>query len=316
MRTKSGLAVATLTIALLTSACNPFEKKPGGQVVAVVNGEEITQQDLNAELGNVQIPPGVDRSKILAQVLQRIVDRKLLVQRAKEQGLDKSSDYLTQLRRMQDELAISLLSSNAAKAIPLPDQTAITGFIASHPAAFGERKRYELDQISIPQSTDRAILKQLEPIHNIDQVAALLTAAGVKFTRGPAAFDSALAPPELSQKIAALPPGEPFVVPFNGRFLVNVITSVKLMPMTSDDSKPAALELMRQQSLNDTMQKQLRDARAKAKIQYQSGFEPPKDAPAGGAAAAVGATAPATAAAPPVLTEATPTPAANSTSAK
>jgi EpsD family peptidyl-prolyl cis-trans isomerase len=312
VKKKSGLAVAALTIALLTSAC---DKKPGGQVVAVVNGEEITQQDLNAELGNVQIPSGADRNKILAQVLQRVIDRKLLVQRAKEQGLDKSPEYLSQLRRMQDELAISMLSSNAAKSIPLPDQAGIEGFITSHPAAFGERKRYTLDQISIPQSTDRTILKQLEPVHNIDQVASILTGAGVKFTRGPATFDSAMAPPELSQKIAALPPGEPFVVPVNGRFLVNAIKSVEPVPMSVDDAKPQALEMMRQQSLNDLIQKQLGEARTKAKILYQTGFEPPKGAPSG-AAPALGTDAPGAAAVLPEATPAaTPAPAATANSA-
>jgi len=302
VRRKSGLVTGAVTLALLTSACSFFEKKPGGQVVAVVNGEEITQQDLNAELGNAQIPSGADRNRILAQVLQRVIDRKLLVQRAKEQGLDKSPDYLGQLRRMQDELAISMLSSNASKSIPLPDQASIDAFIAAHPAAFSERKRYTLDQIAIPQSTDRAVLKQLEPAHTMDQVAAVLTAAGVKFTRAPATFDTALAPPQLAQKVATLPPGEPFVVPINGRFLVNSVKSSEPVPMNAEDAKPAALELMRQQSLNTAIQKQLSEARGKAKIAYQPGFEAPKDA--GSPPAAV-----APAAAPPALAGATPAPA-------
>jgi EpsD family peptidyl-prolyl cis-trans isomerase len=294
---KSGLGVAALTIALLTSACG---KKPGGQVVAVVNNEEITQQDLNAELGDAQIPPGADRNRVLAQVLQRVIDRKLLVQRAQAQGLDKSPEYLGQLRRAQDELAISMLSSNAAKSIPLPDQAKVDAFIQSHPYAFAARKRYTIEQIAIPQSTDRAILKQLEPAHSLEQVASILTGAGVKFTRGPATFDTALAPGELAQKIETLPPGEPFVVPLNGRYLVNAVKSVEPVPMNADDAKPAALELIRQQSLNDMIQKQLADARTAAKIQYQPGFEAPKKTPAPAAS-------PAAAGAPPA---ATPVPAA------
>lgn len=291
--TKTGVAAA-LTIALLTSACGG--KKPGGQVVAVVNDEEITQQDLNAELGNGQIPSGADRNRVMAQLLQRVIDRKLLVQRAKKEGLDKSPEYLTQLRRMQDQLAISMLSSNAVKSIPLPDETAVNNFIGTHPSAFAGRRRYQLDQISFPQSTDPAVLKQIEPAHSIEEVASILTGAGVKFARGPAAVDTAGVPPEFAERIAALPPGEPFVTPFNGRFLVNAIKAVEPVPMNADDAKPAAIELIRQQSLSTTMQKQVAEARAAAKIEYQQGFAPPKETPA--PAAAPGAAAPAPAAAP------------------
>jgi len=145
----------------------------------------------------------------------------------------------------------ALLQTDPACAIKLPDAAAISTYIAAHPSAFRNRRRYALDQISIPQTTDRAILKQLEPLHSNDAVASALTDAGVVFTRGPATFDSALAPEDLSQKLGALPPGEPFVVPVNGRFLINAIKSFQAVPMTAEISRLTARNLMLRQAIDD-----------------------------------------------------------------
>jgi hypothetical protein len=63
-----------------------------------------------------------------------------------------------------------------------------------------------------------------------------------------------------------------------------VITSTTPSPTPEAQARPAALELLRRQSLGTAMQKQLDAARAAAKITYQPGFTPPKT-PAPGATA-------------------------------
>ncbi|MBO9499951.1 MAG: SurA N-terminal domain-containing protein [Novosphingobium sp.] len=276
MKRKLALTVAAIALLGTLSACG--DKQATGQVVAVVNGEEITQQELNAELGGMEVPPSVDKKKFMADLLQRIIDRKLLVQRAKGLGLDKSPEYVLRARRLEEDLAVSLLSNNAAKSIALPDQAAVTKYIADHPGLFAGRKRYALDQIAFPLGTDENVLRQLEPAHTLDAVAAILTAAHVQFTRGPATLDTALTTPEVAQKIAELPPGEPFVLPLRGQYFVSVIKSETPVAVTDAESKPMAVQLIRNQGVEDAMKKQLDTARSNAKIEYQPGFAPAKDA--------------------------------------
>jgi EpsD family peptidyl-prolyl cis-trans isomerase len=281
MRNKTMLITGAGALLLLVGGC---EKKVGGQVVAVVNGEEVTQQEVNAELQAANIPATADKKAVMAQVVQQIVDRKLLVQKAKAEGLDKSPNYLEQLRRGEDALIINLLTTKAAKGVALPDTAAVDKFIAENPTLFSERKRYTLDQISFPQPTDQTVLRQLEPAHSLEAGAATLSAAGIQFTRGKADLDSAMLPPPVAAKIAALPAGEPFVTPDKGRIVASVITSTTPSPTPEAQARPAALELLRRQSLGTAMQKQLDAARAAAKITYQPGFTPPKT-PAPGATA-------------------------------
>lgn len=269
---KLKLMAGVAALAILVGGC---QKKPGGQVVAVVNGEEITQQELNAELQGAVIPPSADKKAVMAQLLQRVIDRRLLVQKAKAEQLDQSPAYLEQVRRSDEALIVNLLASKAAKGIALPDGPSVDRFIASNATLFNGRKRYTLDQIAFAQPADMSFLRQLEPAHSLDAIAATLSASGVAFTRGTTTLDTATIQPAMAAKIASLPAGEPFVTPDAGRVVASVIKSAESTPTPEQQAKPAALGLLRQQALAETMRKQLEAARAAAKIDYQAGFAPP-----------------------------------------
>lgn len=272
---KATLAVCAASM-LMLGGC---EKKVGGQVVAVVNGQEITQQELNAELNGQQIPQNADRKAIMAQLLQRVVDRKLLVGKAKEQGLDKSPTYLAQVQRAQDAVLIDMMASNAAKSVAVPDAAAAAQFMAKNPAMFAGRKRYQLDQVVFQAGSDPALEAKLKPAKTLPEVESVLNSAGIKFQRGTAQLDTAMLPPAIASRIASLPPGEPFLVPQNGQIVVNVIRNAVDVPTPAQQAQPAAIEIMRRQAVEQAMRKQVEQARATAKITYDTGFAPPKGTP-------------------------------------
>lgn len=271
-KVKIGLVVATAMMLPLVAGC---QKKAEGQVVAVVNGHEITQQELNAELGNAQIPPGADKKAIMAQLLQRVIDRKLLVGKAKAEGLDQSPTYLTQVSRAQDGILIDLLAEKSAKAVPVPDAAAAAKFVADNPSLFAQRKRYVLDQIAFPMSNDPALAAKLKAAQTMAEVEAALKSSNVQYKRGSATLDTASIPPDAAQKIAALKPGEPFLVPQNGQVIASVIKSVEAQPVDQQQATPVATQILRRKGVEEAMKKDLDAERAKAKIDYQPGFAPP-----------------------------------------
>ncbi len=272
MRNKAIMMAGAAAALVLIGGCS---KKPGGQVVAVVNGEEITQQELNAELQNAHIPPNVDQQKVMPALLQRVVDRKLVTQLAKTDGLDKTPTYLAQSRILDENLLANQYAGKIAKTLPLPDTAAVDTFISSNPTIFGQRKRYTLNQIVFNQPSDPAFLQKLGPAHTLDAIAAILTASQVQFVRGVGKLDTGAIPPEIATKIAALPPGEPFLLPDNGRIVASVIASADPVPVTPEEARPAALNILRQKALQDALGKKLEAARASAKISYEDGFAPP-----------------------------------------
>jgi peptidyl-prolyl cis-trans isomerase C len=274
---------ASIAIALASLSLAGCGKEATGQVAAVVNGEEITLQEINAELGNTPIPEGVDKKVVQQAALQKIVERRLLAQAAREDGLDKTPDYLLRERQLRDALLVQLMGQRAERAQKVPDQQEIDKFIGDNPLMFAERKILTIDRIqfALPEKVDQ--LKALENDHSMDAVAARLQQMGIQFRRDTPQVDAASLGQQRMAQIRALPAGEPFVVPENGVVTVGVIVGERSEPVSASEGRPLAVQALRKQKLNDTVQQRLKQSRAAAEIEYQTGFAPAADKTKGAA---------------------------------
>lgn len=263
----TAIALACLSLA----AC---DKEATGQVAAVVNGEEITLQEVNAELGNANIPEGVDKKIVQQAALERVIERRLLAQAAQDEGLDKTPDYLLRERQLHDALLVQLMGQKTQRSQRVPDQTEIDKFIVDNPDMFADRKLYAIDRIQFPLPKDMAQLKALENDHSMEAIAAHLQELGIKFVHADAQIDSAQVGKQRMQQIRALPAGEPFIAPENGMVTVAVIKSERAVPLTGDTARPLAVQAIQNQQLTSAMQDRLKQARAAAEIKYQPDFAP------------------------------------------
>ncbi len=275
MKVKAALLSGVVAAGLLLSACH---KEPKGQILAIVNGEEISMQELNAELQGARIPDNADRAKIRKEVLQRLIDRKLIVQKAREQGLDKTPEFVAQQRRLEENLLVSLLGQKIAATVPMPDDRDITQYIADNPSQFSGRQRLLLDQIQFAAPKDPKQLLMLRDAHSLDDVAAGVQKLGLAMSRGKGVIDTGRLDPQMVEIIDKLPPGEPFVLPSNGQYVASVIVGRDSTPTPGNVARLAAAEVVRRRALVAESKAQVARARTGAEIQYQPGYEPDKSA--------------------------------------
>jgi len=281
---KRALKLSVLLSFALLSGCH---KQATGQVAAVVNGDEITLQEVNAELQGVQVPAGADRKLVQQAALQRVIERRLLAQAARKDGLDKTPEFLIRKRQLEDALLIQVMERNIARGSDVPTEKALDDYMRTNPAVFADRTIYTLDRIQFAIPSNPAPLKALNDAHSMDAVAAQLKELGIQFTRAPSRMDSAQVGQKLMTRIKSLPPSEPFVVPEDGMMTVAVITGETKTPVSPDQAKPLAVQAVRNKAVTDLMQQRLKAAQADAKIQYQPGFAPSKDKAAPSSAPAV-----------------------------
>ncbi len=275
---KTIAGMAALALMLTTAGCS---KKATGQVAAVVNGEEITLDELNAGLNGARIPDGADKKMVMKQVLQQEIDRRLLAQAAKEQGLDRDPSYISQQRRMNEDLLVRMFAKKSADSIPVPTADEIDKYVASNPSIFAGRTRYKMDQIQFDRPADIGQLKALEGDHTMAAVMATLTKIGIKFERGSGALDSGAVPPAMLKQITSLPAGEPFVTPSGNKVIVGAITGQEPLRVPEDQVRPLAVQSIRNEKLTKIGEARLKQARDAAKLQYQPGYEPsPAKSPA------------------------------------
>lgn len=270
---RTPILVSCLAVAVALSGC---QKKATGQVAAVVNGDEITLQEVNGALRTLNIPDGAEKDKARATVVQRLIDKRLVEQQAKAAGTDRDPEFLTRQRDVDQTLLLEFYAKRVQDTLRVPDQAAINKFINDHPMNFANRTIFTVDQIRFPAPTDQTVLAGMKDLHSLPAIMQYLTSKGIKLDRGASKIDSAQVPPQMMQQVLGLPPGEPFVVPTPQGVVASVITGKEVQPLSPEQAQPVAVQMMRAQELEKVIQQRLKDARAKAKIEYQPGFAPTK----------------------------------------
>jgi len=256
-----------IVLALASTALAGCEKKPGGQVVAVVNGEEITQQELRAEAEGAQVPANQDIRKFGPQVLPRVIDRALLADYARQQGLDRGPEYVARRRQLEQTLLASLAIRKIVGTPAKPSAAEVQRFIDAQPTTFSQRQRLTLDQVRFPTPASNEVVKGLTKLGSVDAIEAQLKSQGVAAQRGPVVLDTATVAPDIARQIIALKPGAVFDFSANGTtFMSTVVARAPAVADPKTWTAPATEALSRQKT--DQLLKQAVDKmRASAKIE-------------------------------------------------
>lgn len=282
MKLRHGVVLG-VAACLLVAGCGKGGKEPKGQVVATVNGQEITAIDLRNEMGDFRAPDAATRKAAERAALQQIIDRKLLAEVAKERKLDKTPDYVQQKRRVDEAFIVRYWQTNIAKSVPAPSKEEVERFVAANPDLYAARKVFVLDQIRAPMVRDPAVIEALKPLKTLADVGGLLTSKNIRFQQGNTTLDALTAPPEVVSQIMKLPADEVFVVPQGNLLTINHIRETRVVPAPAEVATAHATQYLKNQRTQTAVQRELSAALAAAKkekdaVQYAKAYQPPAKA--------------------------------------
>nr|WP_290438431.1 EpsD family peptidyl-prolyl cis-trans isomerase [Sphingobium phenoxybenzoativorans] len=243
-----------------------------GQVVASIDGEDITQRDIRSELlaENVQAAPQTQAQR--SEVLERIISRKLLAIEAKKARLDKSPDYLAAVQRMREVILASMLVNERMQQFPTPSSAEVQQFINDNPQKFSGRKIYDLDQISTSvASLDK---NELQKLNSNEEVVRYLTTKKHPFQRRRSKLDAVSLPKEMVNQIDKLPDGMPFIIANGQQLLINSKVNVINAPIGPKEQQNAAMEILKKQNVEKALEEQVNYRRKAVKIEYKPGYAP------------------------------------------
>ncbi|MFL5296754.1 MAG: EpsD family peptidyl-prolyl cis-trans isomerase [Phenylobacterium sp.] len=299
MNKKAILLAAAIPLVMGLGGCDKVKRliggKPKGQVVATVNGEEITTLQLQSELGGFRSKDPKVIKAAEQQALQQIILRDLLAQKAREAKIDKTPEYTMQLRRGQDTLLAQLYERKLASGVAQPSRQEAEEFVSTHPEMFAQRKVIIVDQIIgvLPKVNK----EQIEAIKTLEDVKQLFNSENAPFQENTGTLDTLTANPQMTAQIEHLPPGEVFVTREGEALAFSRLTDIKTLPITGDLAVNYAINALRNQKAQTLLKTQIEALRkgAEKSITYSADFKPPPPKPAApaGAAPAAGAAAPA-----------------------
>ncbi len=264
-----------LIVAVLVGCSSDDGKKPATQVAAKVNKEEITVHQINNVLERAgNIPP--EQAKVAGkQILDKLVDQELLVQQAKENKLERDPRVVQALEAARREILsrayIETVLSRVAK--PTPDET--RDFYSKHPELFSERRIYQFQQLVIQTAQpdfSAKLQQQMSSAKSLVDVAAWLKAEKIPFTANTSTKAAEELPLGLLPKFSQMKDGQIGVIGGRDGVMVVQLAASRSMPMDEKSSAAFIEQYLGNQKRTEAAEKEMKQLREKAKIEYLGDF--------------------------------------------
>jgi EpsD family peptidyl-prolyl cis-trans isomerase len=255
--------------------------QPVGQVVATVDGQEITVRELNAELAGVTVTDPKQRKLAEQYALRAIIARKILAAAARKQGIDKTPDFAMLRDRAVETLLAQALAAKVASAVPPTSQEEALSFVTAHPNTFAERKIFTVDQI-LTGKLDPTIVAALKPLNTMDSIQALFDQNHIQYRRGTGELDALALDPSAVDAIVKLPAGSAFILPNGNNFIISAVKQTRSEPFTGTPAINFAMEMLRRQHSQQAVSREVSADLNKgaALVRYNKDYAPPPAKPA------------------------------------
>lgn len=273
------LNVILFATALAVSGCDRAKTAaPTGQVVATVDGQEITLEDLHAETGNLaaSVDPGT-RKNIEQAALQQIIARTLVANYAKEKKLDVTPIAAIMKRRAEQEALVNAVQRQLTGDVPTPSPEEVEIFIRDHPSSFAQRRIFVVDQITA-SDVPPAVRKDLDNYTTLADVQQAYARSGVKSTQSVGTIDALAVDPDAAEQLASLPVGAVFISPEGNVVRVNHVREIVISPVTGADATRIAREVLQGNRVAQLTQRQMASivGGGMAKVRYNQAYTPSK----------------------------------------
>ena len=278
-RARVGAVALAALAAVLLPGCGQKKEvgpidAPGNEVVAKVNGDDLTAAQLTIALQKQRgmRPDAGDTAS--RQVLDQLIDEEIVAQKAVTAKLDKDPRVVQQLEAARRDILARRFVEAAAETAGKPAEDAVLKFYDSRPTLFAQRKVYTLQRLDIqaPDNRRTEVDAHVQSLKSSAELTDWLKSQKLAFTTRQEQDASEQLPAPVLEKVATLKEGESMVVPSQvGVSALTLITSASA-PKTLAEARPAIEQFLSGQGRREVimnLQKTIRDG---AKVEYQGRF--------------------------------------------
>lgn len=272
------LASALILCSLVVSGCGKNEKSASkgsnDQVVAKVNGEEITIHQVNFQLSRMGQMSQEQAKLASKQVLANLITQEILKQKALEAKLDQDPMILQALALSKDQLLAQAYLQKTIEKTPKASTNEIDGFYKEHPELFENRRVFRLQELVVNINKDKFDETEaaLKTIKDINQIATWLRDNKYPFTVNSNVKAAEELPMALLNKLQGLKDGEIMFVPNDKTFNILQITASQTQPISRSKATPIIEQYFFNQNKNNLAKKEMLALNEKASIEFVGAF--------------------------------------------
>jgi EpsD family peptidyl-prolyl cis-trans isomerase len=242
-----------------------------GQVLARVNGDEVSVHQLNFALtqGPGRSPAAADQGALL----DKMIDRQLALQQALDKKLDRRPDVMMRLEEARRDILAAAYVAELSAGMPGPTDVEVASYYRDHPGLFSERKLFRLREIAVtgdaPALTE--LQRRLEQNQDLALVLAWLRQQPRAFTDQMVMRPAEQLPIEVADRLHKVRPGEVISLRLPRALVVYQMQSAELAPLAWAAAAPMIREHLRKQQDAERLDQALIQLRQQAKIERKAG---------------------------------------------
>jgi EpsD family peptidyl-prolyl cis-trans isomerase len=254
-------------LVLILSACDQSYQHQS-QVLATVNDDEISLHQLNLALSNASIKVIGETDKAL--IMDKLIDRQLVVQQALALKLDRQPEIMMKLENARHEVLAAAYAEyvKAQNPIPVKLDKAAANYFSEHPALFTKRNIYKMREIAVP--IDSVALLDLEDrLRRKEELQSILK----WLKQQPGHFSDQVSirpadnlPVEVATHLLSVKIGQTISFKLPRALVIYQIQSIDSSPVDWSSAKPKIDTYLKAQHDKSSYQSALNNLRTQAKI--------------------------------------------------
>jgi EpsD family peptidyl-prolyl cis-trans isomerase len=255
-----------LPILLLTVGVASCERVAGtnAQLIARVNGVEISAHEIRAA-----------GAQSVAQAVEKVIDRELLVQKALEAGLEHDPLVKDSIDNARRQVLAQAYLDHAASAATKPGREEVRAFYDENPALFAERRIYRMRElvVSAPAELLEVLRTQAGRSTDIDEIAAWLKARNARFSAAAETQPAEQLPLAFLPHIARMKAGEIAVFGTPVGATVVQVVQAEQAPLAFEQSQGLIEQFLAGRQRLEVAAAEVKRLRAAARIEYVAQFK-------------------------------------------
>lgn len=279
--------LAIAAAALLVAGCGKSETasdQPASQVAAKVDGAEISVHQINYVMTRSKLNADTPEAAqaLRKQVLEKLVDQQVLVQKALEDKMDRTPDVQMAMEAARRDVLADAYLQKASVPGTKADDEQIRKYYTDRPELFSQRRIFQLQEVNYaaaaPAEVQAEVKAMVEDGKPLDEVLKTLTARGVEFARQDSQRAAEQISLELLPRLNRLQAGQGAVIG-NGKVMSLVyVKSYQQAPVSREAATPRIAQFLTNQNLSQNVSEVVKNLRSKAKIDYVGDFATAADA--------------------------------------
>lgn len=281
------LTGTALLLALALAGCGQKKDPVATQAAAKVNKSEITVQQINFVLQQQRNIRPEQAEAAGRQILERLIDQEIAVQKAEELKLDRDAKVVQQLDLARRELLARAYLEKVGDAAVKPTADEVKKYYDDKPALFSERRIFNLQEIVIEARPEQAqqVRDMLTAGKTMADFVEKLKGAGLRFNVNQAVRAAEQLPLAHLDSISKLKDGQAMVAQAPNGLQVLALAGSRTQSLTLEQARPFIEQYLLGERKRKLVEEQVKSARAEAKVSYVGKYA---DKPAAGASAAAG----------------------------